>query len=255
VTRTPTKVSGAPTKADEIALVLENAILAGELEPGTVLRQEQLSEEFGVSRTPIREALRSLEALGLVTMAGNRGVQLRLPSREELRETCIMRAALEGFAAHLARDKMNASRMKRMKQAERRFAELTHTLRSSEGDELRRRALAAEWVRANEAIHDVFLDAAGAAQLAAAARRTRRVFHGQAVWSSSGELSDHYTRNVEQHAEIVQAFATGDPLVRELVERHVLDSGRLLDEALDDAGYGRRKWLGERVSWNPGEAV
>ena len=55
------------TKADDIALVIEEAIVSGELAPGTVLRQEQLSEQFKVSRTPIREALRRLAALGLVS--------------------------------------------------------------------------------------------------------------------------------------------------------------------------------------------
>jgi len=42
------------TKADDIALVIEEAIVSGELAPGTVLRQEQLSEQFDVSRTPVR---------------------------------------------------------------------------------------------------------------------------------------------------------------------------------------------------------
>ena len=65
------------TKADDIALVIEEAIVAGELEPGTVLRQEQLSEQFNVSRTPIREALRRLAALGLVSFVPNRGVRVR----------------------------------------------------------------------------------------------------------------------------------------------------------------------------------
>src|SRR5436853_152929 len=51
------------TKADDIALVIEEAIVAGELEPGTVLRQEQLSAQFNVSRTPIREALPRLAPL------------------------------------------------------------------------------------------------------------------------------------------------------------------------------------------------
>src|SRR5438105_1532383 len=94
------------TKADEITLVLEDAIVSGELAPGVVLRQEQLSEQFGVSRTPIREALRKLAALGLVSFAGKRGVQVRPLSRDELFETFVVRAALEGFAADLAREQL-----------------------------------------------------------------------------------------------------------------------------------------------------
>jgi DNA-binding GntR family transcriptional regulator len=44
------------TKADDLALALEEAIVSGEIAPGTVLRQEQLSEQYRVSRTPVREA-------------------------------------------------------------------------------------------------------------------------------------------------------------------------------------------------------
>ena len=86
------------TKADDIALVIEEAIVAGELEPGTVLRQEQLSEQFNVSRTPIREALRRLAALGLVSFVPNRGVRVRTISREELHEAFMVRAELEALA-------------------------------------------------------------------------------------------------------------------------------------------------------------
>ena len=85
------------TKADDIALVIEEAIVSGELEPGTVLRQEQLSDQFKVSRTPIREALRRLAALGLVSFVPNRGVRVRTLSRDELREAFLVRAELEDF--------------------------------------------------------------------------------------------------------------------------------------------------------------
>jgi len=65
------------TKADDLALALEEAIVSGEIAPGTVLRQEQLSEQYAVSRTPVREALRRLAALGLVSFVPNRGVRVR----------------------------------------------------------------------------------------------------------------------------------------------------------------------------------
>ena len=74
------------TKADDIALDLEELIVSGQIAPGSVLRQEQLSEQYQVSRTPIREALRRLAALGLVTFEANKGVRVRTLERDELRE-------------------------------------------------------------------------------------------------------------------------------------------------------------------------
>ena len=95
------------TKADDIALVIEEAIVSGELEPGTVLRQEQLSEQFNVSRTPIREALRRLAALGLVSFVPNRGVRVRTISREDLHEAFMVRAELEGLATGIDAKRSN----------------------------------------------------------------------------------------------------------------------------------------------------
>src|SRR5438046_9600950 len=90
------------TKADDLALALEEAIVSGEIEPGTVLRQETLSEQYKVSRTPVREALRRLAALGLVQFVPNRGVRVRALSREGLREAFLVRAELESLATELA---------------------------------------------------------------------------------------------------------------------------------------------------------
>ena len=80
--------------------------MAGQIAPGTVLRQEQLSERFAVSRTPVREALRRLAALGLVSFEPNRGVRVRSISPLELREAFLVRAELEGLATEVATERM-----------------------------------------------------------------------------------------------------------------------------------------------------
>src|SRR5439155_2420903 len=147
------------TKADEIALALEDAIISGELAPGSVLRQEQLSARFEVSRTPIREALRRLAATGLVSFVPNRGVRVRTISRDELRQAFLIRAELEALVTGLATPHMGNARLARLSDAQDRFAELTDQLLDRRRDEAERTRLTGEWVRANYRFHDVIYEA------------------------------------------------------------------------------------------------
>src|SRR5688500_3704995 len=117
------------TKADEIALALEDDIVSGRVEPGEVLRQEQLSDRLGVGRTPTREALRLLAAQALAPFTPNRGVRVRALSRDELREAFLVRSALEGLATELAVPRMTPERLAELDAAEQRFSELTVALR------------------------------------------------------------------------------------------------------------------------------
>src|SRR5256885_14919182 len=94
------------TKADDLAVVIEEAIVSGELAPGSVLRQEQLSERFGVSRTPVREALRRLAALGPVSFEPNRGGRVRTLTHHHPREAFLVRAELEALATEIAAQKL-----------------------------------------------------------------------------------------------------------------------------------------------------
>src|SRR5215469_14573748 len=120
------------TKADEIALVLEDEIVSGAIEAGVVLRQEQLSERFGVSRTPVREALRRLAALGLVSFVPNRGVRVRTLSHDELEQAFLVRAELEALVTEIAAPKLDAAALVELHACEQRFARLTKELRSRE---------------------------------------------------------------------------------------------------------------------------
>ena len=221
------------TKADEIALALEDDIVSGKVEAGAVLRQEQLSERFGVSRTPIREALRRLAAQGLVAFTPNRGVRVRTLSREELREAFLVRAELEGLATELAVPRMTSELLANLDAAEQRFSELTLTLRETARKGVEDNALAVEWMRANYAFHDIVYAAAGAPYLERLAKSARRTFVGQITWVPRAELDALYARNDREHRAIREAIAAGSATgARMLAREHVLHSWELLDSIL-----------------------
>jgi DNA-binding GntR family transcriptional regulator len=226
------------TKADEIAHVLEEAIVSGELAPGTVLRQEQLSDRFAVSRTPVREALRRLAALGLVSFVPNRGVRVRTLSRDELREAFLVRAELESLATELAAARMTADALAELEAAEREFSRMTSQLRAGTGEEGERWRLTSQWVRANHAFHDVVYRAAGAPLVERLAKEARRSFSGQAVWAPGGsEVDALYERNDREHRAIRLALAAGSAAgARALAREHVLHSFELLLTVLERRG-------------------
>ena len=198
------------TKADDIARVLEDEIVGGAIAPGTVLRQEQLSERFEVSRTPVREALRRLAALGLVWFEPNRGVRVRSVSPAELREAYLVRAELEALATEVATPRMTAADLDALDDAERRFSELTLELRDqARRGEARESSLFVEWMQANYAFHDVIYAAAAMPLVERLAKSARRTFIGDRVWSARAELDELYAKNDLQHRAIREAIAAG----------------------------------------------
>jgi DNA-binding GntR family transcriptional regulator len=237
------------TKADDIALVIEEAIVSGELAPGTVLRQEQLSEQFQVSRTPVREALRRLAALGLVSFVPNRGVRVRTLSREELHEAFMVRAELESLATEVAATKMRSDDLAELESAERRFAEISKELRSREPGE-ERRSIMGDWVRANHGFHDVIYRVADLPLVEQLAKSARRSFSGPAVWAPGDHSIDGlYARNAEQHRAIKQALVAGSAAgARVLAREHVLSSFTLLETILEQVGAQPRDWQRGRAA-------
>lgn len=87
---------------DSIFVQLSEAIVQGEFEPGSKLSEPRLAARFGVSRGPLREAIRRLEERKLVTRAPRQGVRVIVPSRKAAIELFKIREVLEGLAAHEA---------------------------------------------------------------------------------------------------------------------------------------------------------
>jgi DNA-binding GntR family transcriptional regulator len=225
------------TKADDIAVVIEEAIVSGELAPGSVLRQEQLSERFGVSRTPVREALRRLAALGLVSFEPNRGVRVRTLTHHDLREAFMVRAELEALVTELAAERMTADALAELEACEKRFARLTKEMRSHEPGG-GRRSLMSDWMRANHAFHDVLYRVADVPYIESVAKAARRTLSGPAVWAPSDDHLDRlYERNQAEHRAIRSALAAGSGAgARELAHEHVMHSFELLTTILEHVG-------------------
>lgn len=90
------------TLVDQIAKALRDDILTGSIKGGDQLLEDQLKNEFGISRTPLREAFRVLEKEGLVEILPRKGTFVKRISRQDIEENFPVRAILEGLAARLA---------------------------------------------------------------------------------------------------------------------------------------------------------
>lgn len=88
--------------SEQLADQIRNMILDGELAPGERLQEIELSARFGVSRTPLREAMKTLSSEGLITLTPNRGATVAKLKPEELAETFPVMGALEALAGELA---------------------------------------------------------------------------------------------------------------------------------------------------------
>ena len=106
---------------DVVFNTLRQAILRGELKPGERLMEIQLANKLGVSRTPIREAIRKLELEGLVLMIPRRGAEVAEITEKSLRDVLEVRAALEELAVDLACDRISAEDIQSLKEAAKEF--------------------------------------------------------------------------------------------------------------------------------------
>lgn len=134
---------------DVVFNTLRKAILTGELKPGERLLEIHLANQLGVSRTPIREAIRKLELEGLVIMMPRRGAEVAQITEKSLRDVLEVRRTLDALCAELACDRITDEEKERLKEACEEFEKATVT-----GD-------ATTIAEADVALHDIIVKATG----------------------------------------------------------------------------------------------
>jgi DNA-binding GntR family transcriptional regulator len=122
------------TAPETVAAALRAEILSGETRPGTLLRQEDLAARFAVSRIPVRDALRLLQAEGLVDIATNRGAQVIQLSRDEVAEIYHLRILLECDCLKLGIARMSDADLGHIERARQRAEIDAATADWNEGD-------------------------------------------------------------------------------------------------------------------------
>ncbi len=100
--------------ADQVKDRLLEGILSGRYAPDSRIVETQVARELGTSQAPVREALRGLEALGVVEILPFRGARVRRPTRRELLEAYVVRSSLEGLAARLAVPRLTGDDLARL---------------------------------------------------------------------------------------------------------------------------------------------
>ena len=134
---------------DVVFNTLRKAILTGELKPGERLMEIHLANRLGVSRTPIREAIRKLELEGLVIMMPRRGAEVAQITEKSLKDVLEVRRALDALCVELACDRIGAEEEKQLKEACDDFARATETKDAT------------TIAKADVAFHDIIVQATG----------------------------------------------------------------------------------------------
>jgi DNA-binding GntR family transcriptional regulator len=194
------------------ATELRDRILTGRLRPGDRIDLDSLGAEFGISRTPVREALLELAYEGLVTVAPRSGISVVGITPEDAVDNFAVLATLSGKAAEWATQRVTPEQL----------AELHSFAEAIRGDDV---------VAANARFHRALNRASGSPRLLTYIRQAVRV-----VPASYFELfPEQEQRSREEHAELLGAMERRDAAAaRSIAEAHVLDAGAALGDWLRD---------------------
>ena len=193
---------------DVVFNTLRQAILRGELKPGERLMEIQLANKLGVSRTPIREAIRKLELEGLVLVIPRKGAEVADIKEKSLRDVLEVRKALEELSVQLACEKITKEEIEELKEAAETFKKAQKTKDITQIAE------------ADVHFHDIINTASGNQKLIQLLNNLREQMYRYRVEYLKDERN--YPTLMREHSEIVEGLMTKDKgRVTEAMHKHV----------------------------------
>jgi len=213
-----------PSIQTRVIDAVRERIISGELEPGVSLSEIALADAFGVSRTPVREALKQLQTEGLVEIRPRVGTFVTAPSRREINELFEMKALLEGAAARLLANRGKVPELERLRENVRATDEAVRA-----GDEEAHADLVQEF-------HDLIIEGADNAKLHGHYRILMNQLAYQRLVRTSLSQPGRPAKSGSEHHHVVELIEAKDADAAERVMRdHVRASHRSLMVGLDEA--------------------
>lgn len=228
---------GKPSVA-EVADHIRSKVLLGEYGPDGRLVEWRIARELGVSRTPVRQALTTVEAEGLIETFPNRGAIVTSFGADEVRNVYDLRASLEGLGARRAAERVGEAVLGRLREltAEMEFVDkelgesdaIPGRLEDEEHKELIRRL-----VNANQDFHHAIVAASGNRRLEMLVRRTVQI--PMVLKAFSWYMPAERAVTNHQHRQIFHALERGDSIRAELVmTEHIYEGRDVILRALEE---------------------
>ena len=217
-----------PSLHEELIDRLRTMIVEGVLTAGEKVPERALCEKLGVSRTPMREALKVLAADGLLTLEPNRGARVRAITLDDLEEVFPLMGALEALAGELACANITVAQMTELRKTHELMLECFHASDLS------------GYFRHNQRIHEIIMQAAGNATLSSMVQSLAvRVRRARYLANMS---SERWQQAVAEHEEIIMALDVRDGqrlgaiLKRHLANKFATVRQWLIDQENTSAG-------------------
>lgn len=191
------KIEGYDLLSKKVYRILKKEIIKGSLKPGSKVLEGRIADQIGISRTPVREAIRELAAEGFVTLSPNQGVVVRGVSAENIREVLQVHSVLEGLATRLSCEVINEEELKELENYVNKMEKLTN----------KKDPLA--YSEVDLKFHELIVNNCGNKRLIQ--MRKNISDQAQRYRISSLRIQGRLKKSLKEHQKILEAFKTKNP--------------------------------------------